>query len=334
MILLKAMSFYRPPPANLQPGDAAVFSAQGGCHCDMVMARMLDAAAFNPSGELFADGDVLAESFIDERQYLRRDVKRFRNRAAESLSAPLFGPRGSVWICDRHSHNYHHWFADALPRLEAWLGVRGSATVVLPRRVAEQPFVAESLAAYPEAEFLAGPETLARLEGLILVGKVSPPGRHHDWLAGKVAERMRAHFAGDVTPGAALLHVSRREARFRRIANEAEAAEVFARHGVQTVVLEGRTLKEQLRLLASARFLAGPHGAGLSNMLFMLPGGTVLELRQPEGPPLCFLELAAGRRHAWRYLACEPADPLAHPHAADILVNPEALDLELGQALA
>ena len=163
--------------------------------------------------------------------------------------------------------------------------------------------------------------------------KASPPGRHHDVLAARVARRLRSHFAGDVEPSGARLHVSRRLARFRAIANESDILPVLERHGLRHVVLEEMPFADQVRLLAGARFLCGPHGAGLTNMMFMHEGGAVLELRQPEGPPLCFLELAAACGHAYRYLACEPADPLAHPHTADVLVSPEALDLELSQAL-
>lgn len=331
MRLLDAMTFGRNPPANLQAGDERIF-AGGDCVCEAVGVRTLEDVAFNPSGELFDARGVLPESFLDARQHARRDLARYARRASEARAAQTRLEGEALWICDRQSHNYHHWLADALPRLEAWLGVHDAARLVLPARVAEQPFVSASLAAYPQVEVVAPPDGPAIAKRLLFVEKASPPGRHHDVLAGRVARRLRQHFAAGVEPSGARLYVSRRLARFRAVANEAEIAPVLERHGLREVVLEAIPFAEQVRLLAGASFLCGPHGAGLTNMMLMERGRAVLELRQPEGPPLCFLELAAASGHGYRYLACEPADPLAHPHAADILVNPEALDLELSQA--
>ena len=59
-----------------------------------------------------------------------------------------------------------------------------------------------------------------------------------------------------------------------------------------------------MALFASADLLIGVHGAGLTNMLFMPPGGMVLELL----PPLCatasYWGIASALGITYRHLVC------------------------------
>jgi hypothetical protein len=58
-------------------------------------------------------------------------------------------------------------------------------------------------------------------------------------------------------------------------------------------------------------------------------GGAVIELRQREGPPDAFQNLAAICGQDYFSVACAPADPATHVHAADLVVNPQRLDAAL-----
>src|ERR1035437_4173888 len=61
-------------------------------------------------------------------------------------------------------------------------------------------------------------------------------------------------------------------------------------------VLRGRRhpFEDQVAILSKARYVASNHGAGLTNMLFMRPGGRVLELRREgDAHNNCFFTLAS-----------------------------------------
>ncbi|HSO47502.1 MAG TPA: hypothetical protein VLQ68_06180, partial [Rhizobiaceae bacterium] len=72
----------------------------------------------------------------------------------------------------------------------------------------------------------------------------------------------------------------------------------------------------------------GPHGAGLTNMLFM-PPGRVIELRQLGGTPNCFFTLANVAGHSYRPVACAPAGENQPVHTADIVADASEVERAL-----
>jgi hypothetical protein len=72
--------------------------------------------------------------------------------------------------------------------------------------------------------------------------------------------------------------ISRREAVRRKTVNEDELLEALAPFGVEPVIMEKLTVAEQMELMASARVVIGPHGAGMINTGFCQSGATAIEL--------------------------------------------------------
>ena len=65
------------------------------------------------------------------------------------------------------------------------------------------------------------------------------------------------------------IYVTRRKAGSRQLINEAEFAHGLKQaYGFEVVENEGLSLQAQLDLYSGAEFVAGPHGAGLTNILF------------------------------------------------------------------
>jgi hypothetical protein len=73
--------------------------------------------------------------------------------------------------------------------------------------------------------------------------------------------------------------VSREDASQRRLSNEAELLHALRMYDVQKVVPGKMTFAEQARTFASANIIIGPHGAGLTNILFCSPGATLIEIQ-------------------------------------------------------
>jgi capsular polysaccharide biosynthesis protein len=59
-----------------------------------------------------------------------------------------------------------------------------------------------------------------------------------------------------------------RKAEDVRRYNQPEVVEMLSKHGFKPVFLEDLTFRESIRLFRSAEIIAGPHGAGLANLLF------------------------------------------------------------------
>jgi capsular polysaccharide biosynthesis protein len=295
-------------------------------------ARRFRDVLVNENGELFSRDGVLEASFETLAAYEARDRARYGRRARRLSGEVAVMAESYLWITDRLSHFFYHWFCDALPRLELALDAEPAPVpdLLLPQRILHQPFVRESLKAWPQVTITALAGTPGARVGELLVPQRAAETPQVDGpLVRRVAERLGRLAAGGRKSGSRRIFVSRQGSRIRRVENESEIAGVLAAHGFEIVAMEHLTLQDQIALMQETQWLAGAHGGGLTNMLFMPVGGNVLELRAGEGPPRCYCNLARALGHQWRELSCRATDASVHPHAADIFIEPSALDAYL-----
>jgi hypothetical protein len=107
----------------------------------------------------------------------------------------------------------------------------------------------------PIKRTLAGPDTIAFLRGLVMEGY------------GVAAQGKPVR-----------LYVTRSDARKRRLINEKEIFALFQARGFRSVEAAKLSFREQIALFANAQAIAGPHGAGFTNMLYAPPGARILEI--------------------------------------------------------
>jgi capsular polysaccharide biosynthesis protein len=86
----------------------------------------------------------------------------------------------------------------------------------------------------------------------------------------------------DIPPGTTdRLYVSRRDAKLRRVANEDTLIGIAQQKGFRIVEMSGLTIENQIALVKGARFIAGPHGMGMTNLVFSPGPLSILELFHP-----------------------------------------------------
>jgi capsular polysaccharide biosynthesis protein len=104
------------------------------------------------------------------------------------------------------------------------------------------------------------------------------------------------------------IYVTRRNARIgRRILNEEELTQALTRRGFETIAPESLSIADQIEHFYDAQLVVGPHGAGLTNLLFAERAG-LIELHPAASifPHYYLLCLALG--HEYRYLCGTGAD--------------------------
>ena len=218
-------------------------------------------------------------------------------------------------MCIRDS--YYHWFIDCLPRLaflegETWAG--RPLVVVAPADLPE--FALQTLVLFQnkfhnvEVEFISKGETW-EIPDLLVPTCTSRhwAGCLHPQAARFVRELVLDGFGIDLDASAGRrLFVSRRQARNRRIRNEAAFELALSELGFESVVLEQYPLIDQMRLMASASIIISPHGGGLTNTLFCPPGTVVVEMfpERRKYPHYYFLCKTLGLPYA--HITGSPAD--------------------------
>jgi hypothetical protein len=197
-----------------------------------------------------------------------------------------------------HRHFFHFLF-DRLPRIFFLLSrfdLWDTPFVVLTNE--DPPGFQRDLyrfleAQHPNLQFVAVPERERwRLPTLYLIDDIQPVRR--TFLAPDIMNSMRelaiSGYGLSPAPPHRRLYINRNDTRKRRILNEAEIWPSFARRGFQNIAAGKLSFRDQVVLFAEAEMIVGPHGAGLSNLLFAPESTRVLEISNVERvKPVYFL---------------------------------------------
>lgn len=276
------------------------------------------------------DGRVVAESVSGdhvlatdghfEKQTVSVEVDGRRHAVPVAVRGHPSRPRllpGRHILPTHHWHfNYHHWLVECLPRLRhalEWPSLAGCPVIVPP---AMAPFQRESLAlvgigSERQVPFDEGDWRVASLV-FPTIGQFAPA--ELAWVRAGLLRAVAGQGAGagsrpglrsagppEAVHGPRRLYISRGDAATRRLVNEAEVVAALAPLGFARLELTGMPLAEQVARFANAEIVVGPHGSGLTNMLFAPRSAALVELMPRDHVNHCFWLMASvlGQRYAF-----------------------------------
>ncbi len=184
-----------------------------------------------------------------------------------TLSQPL---DCAILLTTPFGDNYYHCVVDIVLRLPSYIFVRNSL-VPPPIFIATTPLI--SLPSFYQ-EFLSilGIEMLeqryVRAKNLV----VASPARVGFTYSNSNIEHLR-HLACksldiNQTSKKERIYITRRHARSRRVINEDEVILLMRKWNFNVYELETLNVAEQILLFSNASIVVGPHGAGLTNIIF------------------------------------------------------------------
>jgi len=253
----------------------------------------------------------------DDRALSLRQT-RFRAPHARAL-APAASPRlaEAVWILERAYDNHSHWLTAHLPKLLLLESLGRLRNVLLPRRRTPTMQATLERAGFDPAAFLPFDETRPlSVERLTVVGA--------DRFRPELLAPLRARLALPAQARRRRLFISRAKAKSRRLVNEDALWPLLERAGFERVHLEALDFDAQRALMAEADILLGPHGAGLTNMLFCAPGAQIVEIMDPDYPNPNFYALACAMEHGY-WLVEGRGVGSGHPLGKDLYLADSAL---------
>ncbi|AWJ85646.1 hypothetical protein TSH58p_18980 (plasmid) [Azospirillum sp. TSH58] len=253
-------TMYRPAPVRLyRLRDACVHSTAGVT----MLANRLVAETLQHVHPPDHGMEVDPESGFTTLQ--SASVRRVAGRAVHLLAAGAF--------------NYYHWQIDAVSRLPPLPDRYRDDLILVPPL--EHAFQTDTLVRLAgdrpiRAHAIATAESVL-VEELVLIPNLSGFGYypHPDMLA--AFDRLVAS-VGAAAPHRRL-YIQRTRSPKRRLENEAEVIALLAGAGYEILDLDGLSLADQIRSFAEATHVVGPHGAGLTNLVFCRPGTLVCELQ-------------------------------------------------------
>lgn len=131
-------------------------------------------------------------------------------------------------------------------------------------------------------------------------------------------------------PGTRRLYLTRSGAGYRNVVNEAEVRARVEAQGFEAVALEELSFADQVQIMTEAGIVIGPHGGGMSNLVFCAPGTKVGEIFAEEyvAPWFWFLATMTGLPYHYMIGAREPRPALAErwDSGASMKVDLDKLD--------
>lgn len=318
-------------PLNLEASDLGLFEHELEKSIPATALLQFDRCRVAGNGMLFRGIRVFEESFgyrgmLDEwaslKNMLRFFVLNYAFKKLQTCDEDVF------LFIDTWSSAYFHWITDALARLYALGDKVKGATILLPMQYERFEYTGPSLAPFRigAIKYLDKDHVLL-CRRLIVPTHTAPSGNYNASLIRGMRDLFINHFGGrDLIPSGERVYISRRKAKVRRIVNEAEVEAVLKQYGFRTVCFEDFTFTEQVAIASNARYIVSNHGAGLTNMLFMPAGGSVLELRKAgDGHNNCYFALASSADLQYLYQLCDPQNPDENAYSADLQVHTERL---------
>lgn len=229
---------------------------------------------------------------------------------------------------------YFHWMFDVLPRIDL-LRHSGVSLESIDKFLVNSyrfPFHKETLAilGIPSTKVVESSQYLhLKADKLIVPSLPGITGNMPRW----ACIFLRREFLGDKVlekqDRPERIYISRAKANYRKVINEDKLIQCLSKFGFQTVFLESMSVTEQASLFSSAKVIAAPHGAGLTNSVFCEPGTKVIEFFSANYVNVCYWSLSNQVDLEYYYLLGEGENPREYidPHLSreDISINLDSL---------
>lgn len=209
-----------------------------------------------------------------------RAKSRYKFGATASIPSEVHkGLREAVVLQEQAPNNYYHALLDICYPIFAIRAVDSSIPIVVPftlRRVVEA-----FLGVFPDyrEQLVLEPECCSIDQCHVVITGTRRSGlRQMIEVILSTAQR-EISSTGLARPES--IYVSRRDAKARPMLNEAELEEELKDLGVRIVVLSELSVDEQWRTFMGTKRVIGPHGAGLTNLIFLPSGSDVVEIHPP-----------------------------------------------------
>lgn len=234
-------------------------------------------------------------------------------------------------------YNYYHWLLEAIPRIDLY----ERAGVPVDRFYAPTRFAFQ--------------RDLLRLAG-ISADRITTATVNRHLVADRLAAsslRLNAarwktdflfrRFTGGLDQAAApqaRVFISRRRRGKRIVANDNAVFAALEPLGFRRYDLEKLPVTEQIRLFFDAEIVVGPHGAGMTNLVFCRPGTKVVELNTPYRTTTCFYDIAHYRQLDYRLHVATPVhdhffhfNPQTGVGDSDMAVDPASFAASIAEFL-
>lgn len=310
-IIYPRQEISRDYPVNIIDADKQYFQqSKSGISKETTIKKFVGATVNN---ELFIKSGmkvrIYMESFGDAWQDGKYNTPKYQLR---SFIKNLFrsGKKfdSVLWCFDQFSTGgYFHWITEISPRL--WVAsqcVDKEIPLLIPEYFLKKwRFASSFLNAFGREIITFKSIEVALVKQMIFISQTGGPFNYQPSPI-QASVKFLSDFYYDRThgiPSNKRIYISRKKAGKRMILNDTEVESLVLSYGYTIVFPDDLEIRDQINLFCRSTHLISIHGAGLSNMVFMPIGSTIVEIRHKESNHMlnCFYTLAHTFKHKYYY---------------------------------
>lgn len=327
----------RAPVYLSDPSFAGVFPEGAVQRHGKVACSIRNGFMFSPFGAIvLPDGSVVRESMLHtDAAALSFTYAQFKGQFP-GHHVMWATAEGTVLSLNTYStNNYFHFLIDAVgqlhwrDRLSAVADMRMVISGYHPEAAKALPYISAVLTRVGVSDAMQ-----VSFDGtLMLCRHVVFPARDTGANPAKVRELRRRVGLSDKGRGSRRLYITRPGAGRRRLVNDAAIAARLAKRGFECIDPGTLPFAQQIDLFAEAQVIVGPHGAALTNAIFMPRGGALVELTHSGRVVWTFHEVACAAQLAYACVVGTRANEGEAPLFADFRVEEDAVDAAVDAVL-
>jgi hypothetical protein len=221
--------------------------------------------------------------------------------------------------------NYYHWMIDTLPRLLILEKSAPDCTVLLPEAGAS--YITETLSLFSFVKYrVIKKDQVVTARQLLVPMLTAASGLQNPLHIREIVGRIKRSISSQSQKPFRKVYVSRERQR-RKVRNEQDLLQMIQAKGYELHFFEDLNFREQVQLMSETAVLLTPHGANMTNLMFMNEETTVIELGNNQVPNPCYRTLANSVGLEYFYEPCSTGE-VFHEHG-DITVDLDSLSASL-----
>jgi capsular polysaccharide biosynthesis protein len=336
-------------PVNIQAEDKKVFCKNATCFIPEVNLYEYANVIVTVDGVIIKNNNVINEclhkaehtSWYDWKYVVANKIFKRKKKIKEPC----------LLVFNSWAEGYYHWMTETIPRLFLVKDLLEDCTLLLPsssnRIYTNSGAIRRTIRPYFNKSPLYHLESLApfgikkikiisitnnlSVDKLFMPTHVAPMGNYNERILREISLFYQKYFCSDLQSlPFKKIYISRSKAYRRRVINEAEVVNLLQRYQFEICFLEDLSFEKQVKLLYQAKFVVGLHGAGLTNMMFMQKGSSVLEFcANDDGENFCYNSMACSLGLNYYYQFGEKKSDLLSIQDSDMFVDTSLLEKNL-----
>ena len=331
---IEQINYKYPLPKNFDANNAEfdIFKNVPVENCKKMEVKFFKNIRISNNSTLFNYFNIIKESCVsnDNFEKYRKDYKFFLKFIFPKLN---FSKKRFLLITDEWTSNYYHWHIFALKKLAVFKenNLIENSLLFLPKRYLRYKFVLPSLEKFGikknQIVFLRRKSNIKTSEtALALVSQQHPAAFK------EIRETLLKNTPYKNLGFGDKIYISREGQVLRLIENEKEVTALLEKYGFKKLIMEKFSYDEQINISRDAKYLVSPHGAGLTNILFMSENTNVLEMAtkpNPAKPVTDYYKLSTMLNINYFYQECEIRGAEGEYYQVNFIIDLEKLEKNL-----